>query len=317
MHPTSDTSLASAVFIEIGSNQVWIIVGHYQHQKLHITHETSATLRLGGRLTPDKELPAAAWALLQEQLEDWRPLWQSCPPQQRLVVSTQVLREAHNQAAWVNALRNLLECEVRVIDGKQEAAWGYAGAILRQPMADPQPCLVLDIGGRSTEISHGTGPQWHDGQSFAVGAVSWSQRYFAHGWQIAAFEQAMADARAQFTALQSAEWQQRWTHVYGVAGVAQALTHVLQSLGHPAHNVSLAAMQQLQMQLCTLGTPWLHTQCSLLPGLEPMLGGCISTMQALMQTLNISNLQVTTGGLRHGALQALLTKTSILAQQGL
>lgn len=301
---TFHTSAAPVALIEIGSNQVWIIIGHYTQQQLHITHEVSATLRLGGCLTAQGELATPALESLLQQLQDWKPLWESCPPQRRHMVGTQVLRDARNRAACTHALQAAVQGKLHIIDGRQEAAWGYAGAMHKHTGTAHAPCLVLDIGGRSTEVSYGRGPQFQRGESFELGAVSWSQRYFTQGLTATAFEQALSAAHMQLAALRHPVWQQAWAHIYGVAGVAHALTHVLQQLGHPNNTLTLAALTHLQTQLCEQGMAWLYAHCQLPPGLEPMLGGCISTMRALMEVLAISQLQMTSGGLRHGALLA-------------
>ncbi len=100
------------------------------------------------------------------------------PPQVR-AVATQTLREARNRDAFLARGAQALGHPIEVISGREEARLIYLGVARLQP--SDRPRLVIDIGGRSTELILGRGRKPARAESFPVGSVSLSMRYFADG----------------------------------------------------------------------------------------------------------------------------------------
>ena len=100
-------------------------------------------------------------------------------PWQVRAVATQTLREARNRDAFLVRAEAALGHPVEVISGREEARLIYAGVSFLQP--GPAERLVIDIGGRSTEMILGQGRQVRVAESFKVGSVSLSMRFFGDG----------------------------------------------------------------------------------------------------------------------------------------
>ena len=111
-------------------------------------------------------------------------------------VATQTLREAKNRDAFLLRAQGVLGLPVEIISGREEARLIFAGVARLQPSTAPR--LVVDIGGRSTELILGRGTRPRHAESFQVGSVSLSMKYFADGrFSESAFREAQIAAGAE------------------------------------------------------------------------------------------------------------------------
>lgn len=90
-----------------------------------------------------------------------------------LCSATAALREAENQEAFRLRLESELNLSLRVLSGVEEAAIVYRGtrAHLKGEV------LLFDLGGRSTEVVYGTGPQPDACLSLPIGHLALFSRY--------------------------------------------------------------------------------------------------------------------------------------------
>jgi len=95
-------------------------------------------------------------------------------------VATQTLREAKNREAFLKKGCEILGFPIEVIAGTEEARLIYQGVAHLLPSSNERR-LVIDIGGRSTELVLGQGLDATETASFRVGSVAWSMKYFPSG----------------------------------------------------------------------------------------------------------------------------------------
>jgi exopolyphosphatase/guanosine-5'-triphosphate,3'-diphosphate pyrophosphatase len=93
--------------------------------------------------------------------------------------ATSAARDAENAEEFLQGIRDRTGVEPEVLDGDEEARVSFAGAIRSLPPL-PDPLLVVDIGGGSTELILGTA----DGtvttaQSLDIGSVRLNERHLA------------------------------------------------------------------------------------------------------------------------------------------
>ena len=79
------------------------------------------------------------------------------PPERVRFCATSATRDADNAAVFAEGVRRRLGVEPEVLSGDEEAALVFAGAIAAQSPVPPEPVLVVDIGGGSTELVLGEG----------------------------------------------------------------------------------------------------------------------------------------------------------------
>lgn len=96
-------------------------------------------------------------------------------------VATSATRDAENRGDFISGIRGRLGVEPQVISGEEEAALSFAGATGDLDIAGAAaPCLVVDIGGGSTELVIGEpGRAPSASASISVGCVRMTERHFA------------------------------------------------------------------------------------------------------------------------------------------
>lgn len=296
--------------IDIGSNSILLETARVERGHIRLQLHRKETIRLGGALDADGRLQAEAMERGWDCLQRYAQLIAHVPPVQRKVVATQTLREATNRQIFLDRTAAILQCPVEVITGEQEAQLIYQGVALFLP-DDHSPRLVVDIGGRSTELGWGQGHQLQHASSYPLGSVGWAQAFFPDGTLSAsAFAQAREAALAVLApALPLAEQLAAapGAQVFGASGTAGAISKVLSAQGHPPGHISREALWALREQLQSWGhVRHLANLQGLRPELLPVIGGGISVMCAVFELLQLHSMRMAQGALRHGLLVSLV-----------
>lgn len=301
-----DTRKPVLAVIDLGSNSFRLELSTLQKGKLKRLAYHKETVRLGAGLDADKNLTTAAVESGLACLRRFADILQEAQPTRICAIATQTLREAKNAALFQQQAERILGCPVRIISGREEARLIYQGVASRLPPS-AEKRLVIDIGGRSTEIISGQGFVAHVAESFPLGSVSLSQQFFAQGQlSAAAFDAAAAGAAAIVGNLAVLYPKSDWRIAYGSAGTTSAVASVLEAAGFPAERIQRAGLAWLREQLIAAG----HSDKLAMPGLKddrkPVIGGGLGTLLGLFQALDLEELHIVSGALRHGLLQSLL-----------
>ena len=286
--------------IDIGSNSILLLMGRIVNGRLQIEQQRKETIRLGGALDPSGNLQPQALERGLDCLRRYAGLMAQVAPEHRRAVATQTLREAHNRDIFLSQAHTILGCAVELISGEREATLIYQGVSSLLPDSAASR-LVIDIGGRSTEICIGRHHTLQTAISCPIGSVAWAQRFFGQGYLTATCFEAAETAvhhilQPHVLPLQALPWQQ----VFGASGTAGAIGKALHQMGHPAGEISRTALHQLRAQLIQAG----HIDHLPLPGvreeLRPVIGGGVSIMCAVFDALQLQHMRVAQGALRHG-----------------
>ncbi|QIL44134.1 exopolyphosphatase [Acidovorax sp. HDW3] len=308
-----DGTLLAAV--DLGSNSFRLEIARYEHGQLQRIEYLKETVRQGGGLDAERNLSADAlqrgWdclARFAERLRDFAPA-------QVRAVATQTLREARNRDVFIERGSAILGHRIEVVSGPEEARLIYQGVSHLLPQSDERR-LVLDIGGRSTELILGQQYQAQEVASFRVGSVSWSAQFFADGqFTERAFARAETAAQAQLDEALAVYQRQRWDCAYGASGTVGAVGEILAASGHAPGRITRQHLDGLYQQLLRAG----HASRVQLPGLKEerraVIGGGLSVLRALFALLQIDTLHVAQGALRQGALYDLIERDSPATDQ--
>lgn len=96
-------------------------------------------------------------------------------------VATSAVREANNRDVFVERVRAATGIEVEVISGEHEARLIYLGAGTAVGEIAEQRCVLIDVGGGSTEVVLGERGTVELARSMRLGAVRLTDRYFPNG----------------------------------------------------------------------------------------------------------------------------------------
>jgi len=92
--------------------------------------------------------------------------------------ATSAARDAANAAEFADGVRARMGVEPEVVTGDEEARLSYVGATRTLLGGDhPQPFLVIDIGGGSTELILGSGTEVEAARSLDIGSVRMTERH--------------------------------------------------------------------------------------------------------------------------------------------
>ena len=112
-------------------------------------------------------------------------------------IATSAMRRAQGTEAFVGRLTALMGCELRILEGDEEAACSFRGATYSAPH-DGRRRGVLDVGGGSTEFAAGTDGRLELTRSIEIGSVRLTERFedLAGGAPGTSARDAAAEARA-------------------------------------------------------------------------------------------------------------------------
>lgn len=294
--------------IDLGSNSFRLEIGKYEAGQIERVQYLKEPVRQGAGLDENNMLSREAmqrgWACLErfsERLAGFRP-------EQIRAVGTQTLRQAVNRDVFLEKGSQILGVPIEVISGREEARLIYQGAASLLPRSQERR-LVVDIGGRSTELILGRNLDAQALDSFRVGSVTWSLRYFPEGKLTrAAFREADIAAKARLDEALQTYRPNQWDAAYGCSGTISAVSEILTAAGHAPGLVTREGLQWLYQ--CMVQAR--HVSALQLEGLKddrrPVMGGGVSVLLALFDLLHIDTMRVSLGALRQGVLYDLIKR---------
>ncbi|MFM2342813.1 MAG: hypothetical protein RLZZ592_2466 [Pseudomonadota bacterium] len=287
--------------IDIGSNSFRLEIGQLSRGRYRRIDYLKETVRLGAGLDTEGQLSEEAALRGLACLQRFRARLAGMPARQLRAVATQTLREAANRNAFLERAAEALGHPVEVISGREEARLIYKGVARLQPAAHPR--LVIDIGGRSTELIIGAGATPLQAESFGIGSVSLSMRYFGDGlFTEERFRAAQIAAGAEFEEGLQTFSRQHWSEALGSSGTAGAVSQILAAAGVTDGAITPEGLAWC-MQACVKAG---RMDALDLPGLKPerraVLGGGLAILAALSAQFGITALQPARGALRQGVI---------------
>jgi len=294
--------------VDLGSNSFRLEIVLYEHGRIQRVDYLKETVRQGNGLDREHNLSLEAmqrgWdclARFAERLADF--------PRARVrAVATQTLREARNRDVFLHRGSELLGHPIDVISGPEEARLIYQGVARLLPQSDEKR-LVVDIGGRSTELILGQRFRPEAVASFRVGSVAWSSRYFPQGqFTQQAFATAEIAAKAVLDEALSTYRPDTWDVAYGSSGTIGAVGDMLTAAGFSPGELTLEGLDWLRERLLRAQSADKVRLEGLKDDRRAVIGGGLSILRALFDLLGIRSMQVAQGALRQGALYDMLDR---------
>ncbi len=294
--------------VDLGSNSFRLEIGRLDHDQIHRTEYLKETVRQGSGLDEARKLTPEAMQRGLDCLARFGERLAGFKRTQVRAVATQTLREARNREEFLRSAQQVLGFPIDVISGREEARLIYLGVAHLLPQS-PERRLVVDIGGRSTELILGQQFQARVMESYRVGSVAWSMRYFPDGqFTERAFESAEIAAKAVLDEALSAYGRDTWDVAYGSSGTIGAVGDVLGAAGWDATKITREGLDWLLERLLAARSADRVRMDGLKDDRRPVLGGGLSVLRALFDLLGIDEMQTAQGALRHGALYDLLDR---------
>ncbi len=287
--------------IDLGSNSFRLELAQMQHGRYRRIDYLKETVRLGAGLDGNGLLTEEAVQRGLTCLRRFAARLAGIEATRVRAVATQTLREARNRNAFLLRAQDALGYPIEVISGREEARLIYAGVAQLQPSEEPR--LVIDIGGRSTELILGQGRTPLVAESYGVGCVSLSLRFFGDGSLTQpAFRAAQVAAGAELEEALQAFAPEHWRQALGSSGTAGAVAGVLAAAGVSDGRITPAGLRWCIDRCIAAG----HISQLSLPGLKPerhaVFPGGLAILYTLAAHFEIDTLWPAKGALRQGVI---------------
>ncbi len=291
--------------VDLGSNSFRLEIVRLDHGQFERTEYLKETIRQGAGMDAERNLSAQAMQRGWDCLARFGERLSGFDHSQVRAVATQTLREARNRDDFLGRANEALGFPIDVISGREEARLIYQGVAKLLPQSTERR-LVVDIGGRSTELIVGDGAEPRRMESYRVGSIAWSTRYFPGGqFSKRAFQVAEIAAKAVLDEALDIYGSAKWDVAYGSAGTVGAVGDILVAAGAPANVVTQEGLDWLQARLIDAQT----ADRLRLPGMKEdrraIIAGGVSILRAIFDLLRIDRMFTAAGGLRHGLLSDL------------
>jgi exopolyphosphatase/guanosine-5'-triphosphate,3'-diphosphate pyrophosphatase len=219
-------------------------------------------------------------------------------------VATSAIREAANQSALLEEVRDRSGLKVRVLSREEEAHYGYLAAVNTTQLTDG---VALDIGGGSMQLVRVKKRRSADARSWPLGAVRVTERFLPDGKEKPKRIKALREhVQAELAAAPWLAKAGREGRLAGIGGTVRNLAAAaMHEAGLPSPNVqgfelTRSGMADLVERLAELEP----AERGKVPGIKPergdiILGGAL-VVEAVMEAGGFDFLEVTEAGLREG-----------------
>ncbi len=294
--------------IDLGSNSFRLEIGLFDHGQITRNEYIKETVRQGNGLDEDRNITMEAMQKGWDCLGRFAERLSGFKKTQVRAVATQTLREARNREFFLETAQKVFGFPIEVISGREEARLIYLGVSHLLPNnADRR--LVIDIGGRSTELIIGTGLDAKILESYRVGSVAWSIKYFPEGeYSTQAFKTAEVAAKAILDEALSRYPRHEWDVAYGSSGTVGAVADILGHAGWSASVINRDSLNWLKRSMIRAQFSEKLKLDGLKEDRKVVIGGGISVLSALFDLLEIDELHLAQGALRHGVMYDMLDR---------
>lgn len=166
--------------IDIGTNTVLMLIATLDHgDTVDEIMDISTITRLGEGLKETGVLNKQAMERTFSALSQYIDIAKKHGVDEILCVGTSALREAKNSDFFLKKAEKGLGLKIRIISEKEEAYYTYL-SILYDKKINFDHCIIIDIGGGSTEIIKASKIEFIDFVSVPIGSVKLTEMFIKH-----------------------------------------------------------------------------------------------------------------------------------------
>jgi len=300
--------------IDIGSNTVLLLIAEVNPENLQIKSllNLQRIPRIGAGLEPGKPIKKEKIENLFSILSEYIQMINQYNCELTLSTATNAFRIASNGNLIVQEIQSKLNLNIRIVLGKEEARLSYLGATSN---ADSKSnILVIDIGGGSTELIFGSKNKINFIQSYPVGVVSGTEKFYKNNPPIKIeVDNFIKDTKHLLNEI-------TLKHIFpekviAIAGTPTTLACINQNLHeYNEDKIEGAVLKKYELKKIIDTLRRLTTQevkqkyKSIVSGREDVILAGSQILFTIMELLNLSEVTVSTKGIRYGAIVDYLLK---------
>ncbi|RMF93982.1 MAG: Ppx/GppA family phosphatase [Candidatus Schekmanbacteria bacterium] len=162
--------------IDLGTNSALLLIAKKNGKKLEVLREELRICRIGEGTNRSGILNDDAVNRTIKVLKEYKKIAEEYNASKIIVGATSALRDAKNSNTFIKKVKELLDINIQIISGEEEALLTYYSAIQTFP-SNAHSALVVDIGGGSTEFIIGKGDKIKDLKSLRFGSVRLTEEF--------------------------------------------------------------------------------------------------------------------------------------------
>ncbi len=163
--------------IDCGTHSIHMIVVRIRPDlSFEVIDREKEMVRLGSGGLDGKALTAEAMEAALQAFSRFRRLTESHQVEEILAAATSAVREAANGGEFLATVERETGITPQVISGTEEARLIHLAAVYGVDVAGAS-AVVVDIGGGSVEITHGSGASLRVAKSFKLGVIRLTERF--------------------------------------------------------------------------------------------------------------------------------------------
>jgi exopolyphosphatase / guanosine-5'-triphosphate,3'-diphosphate pyrophosphatase len=222
--------------VDVGTNSTRLLVADVEPDddgggEISELDRRSIVTRLGQDVDATGRLADEAVGRVVEVLTEYGAAIDEHGAERRVAVLTSAVRDAANGDEFLRRVRDDFGLDARTITGEEEARLTFLGATGERGADEPEPVVVIDIGGGSTEFVVGESGEVVFHVSTQTGAVRQTERHIRTDPPTPAeVEGIRDDVRTIIDAAVPAEIRERTRAAICVAGTATSLGAIDQEL---------------------------------------------------------------------------------------
>jgi exopolyphosphatase/guanosine-5'-triphosphate,3'-diphosphate pyrophosphatase len=286
--------------IDLGTNTFDLLIVDYTNDAWELCFQDKQWVRLGLDFYPDKVLTERAMQDAIDCLQRFKTVCLNYGVTQTKLIGTSALRDASNNAEFIARVHHVLEWEVEVISGAEEATIVFKGTTSLSTC--PNQGLIMDIGGGSTELIRFTAQHITQALSLDIGVSRLlAQTDSNHALNANEIERIFA----QFDQTLSVEFDKS-VHLIGSSGPFETFYQLMYNRRLPKWSCLPLPMESLQALLDALITSSLDDRMILEhvpPFRKKYLHLAALQVKWVINTFNIKQVYASSVGLNEGIIE--------------
>jgi len=167
--------MSQVAVIDCGTNSIRLLVAEISGSTFKEVIRTMEIVRLGQGVDENKAFHPDAINRTLLAVKSFKEIIDRNKVDKIRFCATSATRDAMNRNLFIDGVRDILNVQVEVIPGEEEAALSFTGATYQLDQG-AGPFLVVDIGGGSTEFVYGD-KKVMSAKSVNIGCVRMSERH--------------------------------------------------------------------------------------------------------------------------------------------
>lgn len=291
--------------IDLGSNSFHLVVARITPQGVQITHRLKEKVQLALGLDDNKQLDDAAIERGLACLTRFADSLGHLSSVKLKAVGTSSLRQARNGQQFIRQAEEILNQRIHIISGKEEARLIFQGVAQTRPL--DKSCLIIDIGGGSTELAFGQEANPSLTDSLPLGCLNFYKRFFSdHIATQAAFDKAVRSAEVELINISNHYRESTADEVLGTSGTINAIHDILVEHGYHDGIITLPRLEELAEHIIEQGDLENLQLAGASDYRRPYIICGIAILTALFKQLRLRQLSACESALREGIVYELL-----------